>query len=103
MVNIIEATDIKSNEYGKGLNTQLFFDGGVETSSTGSESISSSVGIDTCIVPGNEEYPYEILVTNYKGESLHSERCSKKEVVNDHFKVVNKYKEKYFEKHKLNR
>lgn len=103
MVNIIEATDIKKNEYGKGLNTQLFFDGGIETISTESKSKSSSVRIDTCIVPGNEDYPYEILVTNHKGESLHSERCSKEEVVNDHFKVVNKYKEKYFEKHKLNR
>jgi len=103
MVNILEATEIKRNEYGKGLNTQLFFDEGVETNSTGSESKSLLVTIDTCIVLGNEEYPYEILVTNHKGESLYSERCSKKEVVGDHFKAVNKYKEKYFEKHKLNR
>ena len=101
MADIIEATQITRNEYGKGLLTRLFFDEEIEIGPEKNKSFSMT--IDTCIVPGNEENPYEILVRDDKIGKLHSERCSKQDIIDMHFKVVNHYKEKYFKQHNLDK
>lgn len=101
MANIIEATQITRNEYGKGLLTRLFFDEEIEIGPEKNKSFSMT--IDTCIVPGNEEYPYEILVSDNKIGKLSSERCSKQDMRDTHLKVVNHYKEEYFKEHNLDK
>ena len=94
MIDIIEITNIISNEYGKGLNTKLIFDGGIQLGGS-KEREYGTIDIDTCIVLGNEKCPYEISVANNKGETLFDGRCSTKNMIIEHFAKVDLYKGMY--------
>ncbi len=96
MADLISITNRTRNEYGPGLHTSLVFRGGIEITK-GKKIV--CMEIDTCIVPGNEESPYESIVLDDEASNLNSFnlRCSNSEYIGQHFNIVNNLKRTYLE------
>ena len=91
IATIVESTRTTSNEHGKGLHTVLLSDEMIDVCHNKK---AFSINIETCIVPGNDKYPYETTAFDNNGEKLYQERCD--DMVWSHLALIDRYKREFF-------
>lgn len=97
---IVELTGETRNEHGLGIHTRLIFTRFVEL---GKGKKCSDLEIDTCIVLGNEKFPYETHISGNIPEGVFhfsNKRCSAEDYIDEHFKSVDMLKYKYLKMNK---
>ena len=98
IIDITEETDVHNEP---GLSTRLIFNPPLRLPDDNNKP-HTLIEIDTYVVPGNDNFPYEILITDDLGKPISrfpSKRYGADEYMNKHLETVNELKKKYLDRH----
>ena len=91
-MDIVELTKIIKDKHGNGLSTELFFD----SEDLNFPNKTSRIFINTSKFEGSKKYPYQSLVTDSEGRELDCIRFNNEEIIDVHFRMVNKYQKGHY-------